>query len=50
MANREPYQQAYYPPMPTRATRFWRTNVLYQAWRFLMINLKMFRVISKSHH
>lgn len=50
MTNRKPYQQAYYPPMPTRATCFWRTNVLYQAWRFLMINLKMVRVISKSHH
>ncbi len=50
METRKPYQQAYFPPMPTRATRFWRTNFLYQAWRFVVINLKMFRVISKSHH
>jgi len=50
METPKPYQQAYYPPMPTRATRFWRTNVFYQAWRFAMINLKMFRVIGKSHH
>ena len=50
MANPKPYEQGYYPPMPTRATRFWRTNGLYQFWRFLMINLKMTRVILKSHH
>jgi len=50
MATRKPYQQAYYPPIPTRATRFWRTNVLYQMWRFVVINLKMMRVITRSHH
>ncbi len=50
MATRKPYEQAYFPPIPTRATQFWRTNVLYQLWRFAVINLKMMRVISRSHH
>lgn len=46
--NKEPYQQAYYPPMPTRWTRFMRTNVLWQAVRFVVINLKMLRLMRKS--
>jgi hypothetical protein len=47
--NKEPYQQAYYPPMPTRFTRLMRTNVLWQAVRFVVINLKMLRLMRKSH-
>jgi hypothetical protein len=47
--NKEPYQQAYYPPMPTGFTRMMRTNVLWQAIRFVVINLKMLRLMRKSH-
>lgn len=47
--NKEPYQQAYYPPVPTRFTRMMRTNVLWQAIRFVVINLKMLRLMRKSH-
>ena len=48
--NREPYQQAYYPPAPTGFTRFMRTCLLWQAVRFMVINLKMLKLMSKSHH
>jgi hypothetical protein len=48
--NREPYQQAYYPPAPTGFTRFMRTCLLWQAVRFMVINLKMLKLMAKSHH
>ena len=50
ITNREPYQQAYYPPKPTRFTRFMRTCVIWQLYRFIIINLKMIKLLAKSHH
>jgi hypothetical protein len=35
--------------VPTRWTKFLRGCVAYQIVRFIVINLKMLRVISKSH-
>lgn len=43
----EPYSQRYFPPVPTRATRFLRTNLLWQAVRFLVLNAKMLRMVRK---
>lgn len=40
---------AYFATRPTGFTRFLRTNLLWQAWRFAMINLKMIRIIRLSH-
>jgi len=48
--NKEPYQQAYYPPTPTGWTRYMRTSLPWQAFRFLVINFKMLKLMSKSHH
>lgn len=48
--NREPYQQAYYPPVPTAFTRHMRINPLWQAVRLFVINLKIFRLMQRSHH
>ncbi len=48
--NREPYQQAYYPPAPTGFTRYMRTSLIWQAIRFMVINIKMLRLMSKSKH
>ena len=45
-ANKEPYQQAYYPPLPTGFTRAMRTFVPWQVVRFVVINLKMLKLIS----
>lgn len=48
--NKEPYQQAYYPPVPTAFTRFMRTNPVWQFIRFWIINYKIFKLLLKSHH
>lgn len=50
MTNREPYQQAYYPPKPTGFTRFMRTCLIWQLFRFVVINLKIVKLLAKSHH
>lgn len=47
--NTKAYEQAYFPPKPNKFTKFMRTCVLWQIVRFIIINLKMLRVISKSH-
>lgn len=47
--NKEPYQQAYYPPTPTRFTRSMRQLLPWQLVRFAVINLKMIRLMRKSH-
>lgn len=48
--NREPYQQAYYPPVPTGFTRYMRTSLPWQLIRFIVINLKMLKLMWKAHH
>jgi hypothetical protein len=50
ITNREPYQQAYYPPAPTGFTRYMRTSLIWQSFRFLVINLKILKLMAKSHH
>lgn len=47
--NTRAYQQAYYPPIPNKFTRFMRTCLIWQFIRFIAINLKMLKVVSKSH-
>lgn len=47
--NRQPYEPAYYSAVPTGFTKHLRTNPLWQAWRFVVINIKMVRMISRSH-
>ncbi len=47
--NKEPYQQAYYPPVPTGFTRYMRTSVIWQLYRFAAINIKMLKLMAKSH-
>lgn len=50
VTNRDPYQQAYYPPKPTGFTMFMRKCVAWQLVRFLVINLKMIKLMRNSHH
>lgn len=40
---------AYYATRPTAWTRYLRTSLLWQALRFVAINLKMIRIIGLSH-
>ena len=48
--NKEPYQQAYYPPAPPASHapcgRSCRGNCI----RFVVINLKMIKLMANSHH
>lgn len=44
---RNPYEKNYYPPVPTRFTVWMRTNLLWQVVRFLVINVKMLRMVRK---
>jgi hypothetical protein len=50
VTNKEPYQQAYYPPKPTWATIFLRKFLPWQIVRFFVINMKMIRLMRNSHH
>jgi hypothetical protein len=45
--NRTPFEQDYYPPVPTRFTLFLRTNLVWQLFRFIVINLKVLRMVRK---
>jgi hypothetical protein len=48
--NKEPYQQAYYPPVPTPFVRWMRTSVVWQFIRFWIINYKILQLLIRSHH
>jgi hypothetical protein len=43
------YYEEAYPPLPTRATRGFRKNLLFQFYRFIVLNLKMMRIIVGGH-
>lgn len=44
-----PYSEESYPPMPTRTTQFWRSNILWQAWRWVVLNIKIMRIVVGGH-
>jgi len=41
--------ESFYATRPTRTTVFLRTFLPWQLWRFVAINLKMLRIIVRSH-
>ncbi len=41
--------QGFFATKPTPFTKFLRTSILFQMVRFLVINIKMIKVIRKSH-
>lgn len=43
------YKDEAYPPVPTRATRFWRKFLPWQIWRFFDLNFKIMRIIIGGH-
>lgn len=43
------YKDEFYPPLPTKATRFWRKNFLYQFYKFWQLNYKIMRIVVKGH-
>jgi len=44
---RQPYEQSFYPAVPTRFTKAMRTNLLWQLFRFVILNIKMLRMVRK---
>ena len=42
--------EVFYATRPTKSTIFWRTFLPWQLVRFAAINLKMLRLIVRSHH
>ncbi len=45
-----PYTPASYVAEPTGLTRRMRTAVLWQCVRFAILNIKMLRLMARSHH
>ncbi|MDP2722985.1 MAG: hypothetical protein Q8O72_09525 [Bacteroidales bacterium] len=43
------YSQESYPPMPTKSTLFWRRNVIWQAWRWVVLNIKIMKIVVGGH-
>ncbi len=43
------YYEEFYPPIPTRATKFWRRSLLKQSVRFIVLNLRIMRIIVGGH-
>jgi hypothetical protein len=45
--NQAPYQPAYYPPTPTRLTKYLRTSIVWPLFRLVVINVKILKVMLK---
>ena len=39
----KPHDQACYPPAPTKLTKYSRTSIFWQLYRFLVLNYKMLK-------
>jgi len=50
VTNKDPYEQAFYPPKPTKWTLFMRKFLPWQIIRFIIINMKMVWLIFKGEH
>ena len=44
-----PNEESQFTPVPTRFTIAMRTFIPWQLWRFVAINVRMLRMIAKSH-
>jgi hypothetical protein len=44
-----PHGEGSFAPLPTPRTKALRTFLPWQIYRFILINIKMFEMISKSH-
>lgn len=43
------YQEESYPPMPTKTTLFWRKEIFWQTYRFLILNFKIIKIVVRGH-
>ena len=49
MPTHQPYSREFFAPRPSAFVLFFRTFVLWQFVRFVAVNVKMIRMIGKSH-
>jgi hypothetical protein len=45
--SRRPFEQSYYPPVPTEFTKKMRTNLFWRIFRFAVIKVKILRMVRK---
>jgi len=43
------YSEFAYAPVPTRWTKILRKNWIIQAWRWLVLNIKILRIVAFGH-
>jgi len=43
------YTNKYYAAHPTKTTIFWRKFWPWQAWRFIVLNIKILRIVVRGH-
>ncbi len=43
------YTEFSYAPIPTGWTKFLRKCMIYQAWRWLVLNFKILRIVAFGH-
>jgi hypothetical protein len=43
------YYEESYPPLPMKATKFWRRSLVKQVIRFFILNLRIMRIIVGGH-
>jgi len=43
------YKDESYPPIPTAFTRYMRRNYLFQFWMFIVLNIKIMRIVIGGH-
>jgi hypothetical protein len=48
MKERIAYEKDFYPPVPTEFTKKMRTNIIWQFYRFVTINIKMI-IMTRFH-
>lgn len=44
-----PYSEESYATVPTGWTKFWRTCILYQIFRFFVVGFKVVRIVVGGH-
>ncbi len=47
--SRRYYTNTSFTAIPTGSTKFWRKCVLWQAWRFVVLNIKMIKIVVGGH-
>jgi hypothetical protein len=47
--NTLPYSESSFTTVPTRGTTFWRKFIPWQVFRFIVLNLKIMKIVVGGH-